>query len=117
MTSVRTHTPCPIEGVFRVLMGPWTPYIIWLLEKEGPLRFGELRARIPDISAKVLTERLRHLETKRLVTRTYYPTIPPIVSYALTERGHELKDVLEGVNDIARRWRTEDAAAGVLSSV
>jgi DNA-binding HxlR family transcriptional regulator len=111
------HTPgsnigtCPMDAVLKLLMGPWTTYIVWLLETQGPLRFGEIKARMPAISSKVLTERLRHLEAARLVSRDYRPTIPPQVSYALTPRGHELKGVLDGISTIALRWEAEDRAA------
>jgi DNA-binding HxlR family transcriptional regulator len=107
------HVPgqCPMDAVLKLLMGPWTTYIVWLLETQGPLRFGEIKARMPAISSKVLTERLRHMESAGLVSRDYRPTIPPQVSYALTPRGHELKGVLDGISLIARRWQAEDAAA------
>ena len=62
----------------------------------------------------MLTERLRLLERSGLVSRDYRPTIPPAVSYALTPRGHELRDVLGGISEIALRWQREDAEpAGV----
>jgi DNA-binding HxlR family transcriptional regulator len=106
------HTPgqCPMDAVLRLLMGPWTTYIVWLLETQGPLRFGEIKSRMPAISSKVLTERLRHLEAARLVSRDYKPTIPPQVTYTLTARGHELKGVLDAINVIAVKWRDEDKA-------
>lgn len=107
------HVPgqCPMDAVLKMLMGPWTTYIVWLLETHGTLRFGEIKARMPAISSKVLTERLRHLEATGLVSRDYRPTIPPQVSYALTSRGHELKSVLNGIGVIALRWQAEDRAA------
>jgi DNA-binding HxlR family transcriptional regulator len=100
---------CPMDALLKLLMGPWTTYIIWLLETQGPLRFGQIKTRMPAISSKVLTERLRHLEAARIVSRDYRPTIPPQVSYALTPRGHELKSVLGGISRIAQRWQAEDA--------
>lgn len=104
------HNPnqCPMESILGQIMGPWTPYILWLLSNETTLRFGELAARIPDISAKVLTDRLRKLEASGLVHRDYKPTVPPTVSYSLTERGAELHGVLQGLNDVANRWDEED---------
>lgn len=102
---------CPLDTVLRLLMGPWTTYIIWLLQTKGPLRFGQIKAEMGRISSKVLTERLRHLESAGLVSRTYVATIPPSVTYALTSRGDELRDILEGINDIAVRWAEEDLAA------
>lgn len=105
-----SHIPgqCPLDTVLRLLMGPWTTYAIWLLQNQGPLRFGELKARMGKISSKVLTERLRQLEAAHLITRTYVATIPPQVTYALTPRGYELKDVLDAINTIALRWQQED---------
>jgi DNA-binding HxlR family transcriptional regulator len=111
IAAASDHVPgqCPMDWVLRLLMGPWTTYIVWLLETQGPLRFGEIKTRMPAISSKVLTERLRHLEAAKLVSRDYRPTIPPMVSYALTERGHELKNVLDGLSVISQRWQREDA--------
>lgn len=108
---IKSPGQCPLDAVLRLIMGPWTTYILWLLQTKGPLRFGQIKAEMGRISSKVLTERLRQLEASKLVTRTYTPTIPPSVTYALTARGHELKGVLEGINDIARRWEDETQAA------
>ena len=108
MTAKHNPTQCPMESILGQIMGPWTPYILWLLSNEKALRFGELSARIPDISAKVLTDRLRKLEASVLVHRDYQPTVPPTVSYSLTERGQELHCVLQGLNEVALRWDEED---------
>lgn len=105
------HGRCPMDVLLRTLMGPWTTYILWVLKTEGTLRFGALKSRMPDISAKVLTERLRHLEAAGLISRAYKPSIPPAVSYALTPRGHELSAALEGINAVALKWRAEDQAS------
>ena len=103
------HTACPMDSLLKRLMGPWTTYILWLLASQGTLRFGELKGNMPGISSKVLTERLRMLEENGLVSRDYKPTIPPSVYYALTPRGMELKDVLDGLGQLAIRWHEEDA--------
>ena len=104
------HRPgvCPMDDILRMIMGPWTTYILWLLRTEGPLRFGELKARMPRISSKVLTDKLRHLEASGLVHRDYKPTVPPAVTYSLTARGYELRSVLDGLSKIALRWHAED---------
>ena len=54
---------CPLTLCMALLGGAWTPNVIWYLSG-GPRRFGELRADIPRISAKVLSARLRELEEK-----------------------------------------------------
>lgn len=99
---------CPMESILGQIMGPWTPYILWLLSNEKSLRFGQIAALIPDISAKVLTDRLRKLEGSGLVHRDYQPTVPPTVYYSLTARGAELHGVLQGLNEVALRWAKED---------
>ncbi|MDF2367633.1 helix-turn-helix domain-containing protein [Sneathiella sp.] len=104
------HNPnqCPMESILGQIMGPWTPYILWLLSNEESLRFGQIAALIPDISAKVLTDRLRKLEGSGLVHRDYHPTVPPTVYYSLTARGAEIHCVLQGLNKVALRWDEED---------
>ncbi len=62
-----------------------------------PRRFGELRIDIPAISARVLSQRLRELEAKCVVTRAVLPTSPPSTEYALTELGHELVPALAAI--------------------
>ncbi|WP_428249127.1 winged helix-turn-helix transcriptional regulator [Ferrovibrio sp.] len=101
---------CPMDQLLRLLMGPWTTYILWVLRNEGPTRFGALKRLVPGVSAKVLTERLRMLEQHGLVHRAYEATIPPQVTYSLAGRGEELNGVLQTLADIAIRWRREEDA-------
>jgi DNA-binding HxlR family transcriptional regulator len=56
----------------------------------GPVRFNELRRQIGDISQKVLSSTLKALERDGLVARTVVPSMPPQVSYELTDLGREL---------------------------
>src|SRR6202795_528375 len=99
---------CPMDFILRMLMGPWTTYIIYNLKAHGPQRFGELKRRVAGISAKMLTERLRTLEGAGLVSRDYEATIPPKVTYSLTARGHELDEVMAKLAESDIRWETED---------
>ncbi|MFQ5785545.1 MAG: winged helix-turn-helix transcriptional regulator [Alphaproteobacteria bacterium] len=96
-----------MDSLLRLLMGPWTTYLLWVLRCRGPLRFGALKREVAGISAKVLTERLRMLERAGVVYRDHKPTIPPQVTYGLTPRGDELGGVLDSLDAIARRWRAE----------
>ncbi len=68
------------------------------------MRFGALHREIQGISTKVLTERLRMLETEGIIYREYKSTIPPQVTYGLTDRGQELMGVIEQIDTIAQRW-------------
>lgn len=100
-----------MDALLRLLMGPWTTYILWILSTNGPTRFGALKHDIRGISSKVLTERLRRLESAGAVYRDYVPTVPPQVTYGLTKRGAELRQVLDTLDGIAQRWDAADRAA------
>ncbi|HLI10517.1 MAG TPA: helix-turn-helix domain-containing protein [Alphaproteobacteria bacterium] len=104
-----------MDAILRLLMGPWTTYILWVLRSEGPQRFGALRRKVDGISAKMLTERLRALEAAGIVARHYEPTIPPQVTYSLAARGQELSPALDELNRIALKWADEDGAQGPLA--
>lgn len=100
---------CPTHGLFETLAKPWTLHIIWTLNQHGEMRFGALRRAIAGISSRVLTERLRELEEKRFVHRDYKPTIPPQVSYRLTERMEAFHIIMAQLETLSRTWAEEDA--------
>jgi len=99
-----TAERCPMEKLLSILTGPWTFYILHVLRTEGPTRFGALRRRIPGISSKVLTERLRLLEQENFIYRHYEPTVPPKVTYGPAERFDELGPVLCTLARLAEVW-------------
>ena len=87
---------CPIARAVDALDGKWTLLILRELF-QGARRFGQLRATLIDISPKTLTDRLRSLEEKGVVTRTIFPEIPPRVEYALTPLGLSARPVIEAL--------------------
>lgn len=89
---------CPLSECMALLGGAWTPNVIWYLSG-GPRRFGELRADIPRISAKMLSARLRTLARKGVVHRRVMATSPPAAEYELTALGREL---IPAINAIVR---------------
>jgi len=89
---------CAVGACMWLLGGVWTPNLIWGLSA-GPRRFGELRADIPGISAKVLSGRLKDLEDKGVIIRTILATSPPSAEYSLSRLGEQL---LPAINEIAR---------------
>jgi DNA-binding HxlR family transcriptional regulator len=95
---------CPLETLLSKLSGQWTLYILWVLDTNGSLRFGELRRKVDGISTKVLTDRLRMLEALELIHRHYEPTIPPQVTYTLAKRGKELATALNPLYELAVQW-------------
>ncbi len=115
MTAGKTPS-CPMDAILRLLMGPWTTYILYVLGTGGPKRFGALKREVAGVSTRMLTERLRMLESAGVIWREQSQTIPPAVTYGLTERGEELGAVLDALGEIAERWQAEgafgDAGAG-----
>ncbi len=95
---------CPMHRLINLLTGPWTAYILWLIRSQGPQRFGQLKKSMPKISAKVLTERLRMLEEEKILNRHQEESIPPKVTYSLTNRGQELDNILDEINKLAQKW-------------
>ena len=89
---------CAVELAVDVIGGKWRPVILAHL-KEGVHRYGELRRRMPDVSEKMLTQRLRELEADGLVTRRDLGPNPPHVEYALTDEGRSLVPVLQALYD------------------
>lgn len=107
----RAPSPCAIGGLLELLTRPWTLHILWSLSTNGPLRFGVLRKNVPGISSRVLTERLRGLEEAGFVFRHYEQTIPPAVTYGITEKMKDLEKVFAQLEGLARKWRADGRAA------
>jgi DNA-binding HxlR family transcriptional regulator len=76
------------------------------------MRFGVLRKNVAGISSRVLTERLRALEEKGFLFRDYQPTIPPAVTYGITDRMKDIEKVLAQLEGLARKWQGQGANAG-----
>lgn len=98
-----------------LLSGAWSADVLWYL-RDGERCFTELQHDLRGVSAKVLTTRLRKLESEGVVRRVPKPTSPPTVWYALTPIGQELIHALAVVVDIARRAKGEVAAQGRASA-
>ena len=85
---------CPVEVSLDKIGGKWKPLILWHL-RGRTRRFGDLRRRIPNVTEKMLTEKLRELETDGLVHREVYREVPPKVEYSLTAYGRGLDEILQ----------------------
>ncbi len=92
-SKIKSNTKCPVTAMLELIGGKWKPVILYCIRSDKR-RFGEIAARIPDISRKVLTEQLKELELDGLVVREQFKEIPPRVEYSLTELGKSLSPVL-----------------------
>ena len=113
--GLKPHLCARFHKAVELIGGRWTGAVIQLLFN-GRLRFAELRAAIPDISDRMLSERLRELESEGIVARTVIPETPVRVEYELTEKGRALEHALSAVGKWAERWVSDppldEAAAG-----
>ena len=81
----------------------WSGAILYLLLKHT-CRFATLRDAIPDITDRMLSERLQELEEEGLVDRTVVPETPVRVEYSLTKKGRALTDAMNAIAKWAEKW-------------
>jgi DNA-binding HxlR family transcriptional regulator len=106
-------TCCPLYHDAVELVGRrWTGAILDVLLQGGAMRFGEIVAAVPELSDRMLSDRLKELEARGLVERREDPGPPPHTRYALTEMGHSLEPALGALKSWAREWLSDaDARA------
>jgi DNA-binding HxlR family transcriptional regulator len=85
---------CSIGFAITVIGSKWRAIILWHILKTQPIRYGQLKKSIPNISHKVLSQELKNLEMDSLIERIAYATIPPKVEYLPTDRGKSLENIL-----------------------
>lgn len=88
----------------------WTGAIVRVL-LGGPRRYNELADAVPDISDRMLSERLRELEAEGVIARSVIPESPVRVEYALTDMGRDLEDAVNAIGAWAERWLPSDQPA------
>jgi DNA-binding HxlR family transcriptional regulator len=86
----------------------WTGAIIFVLLK-ARCRFGTLRAAIPDITDRMLSDRLQELEAEGIIDRTVVPDTPVRVEYELTRKGRALATAINAITDWAHKWIPVDS--------
>ena len=81
----------------------WNGAIVYLLLK-GPSRFTTLREAIPDITDRMLSERLQQLEREGIIVRSVLPETPVRVEYAITKKGRALASAFDAIGEWAHKW-------------
>ncbi len=95
---------CPrYEHAAQLLGKRWTGLLLDSL-LGGPRRFCELTAAVDGLSDRVLSDRLRELEDEGIVERVVYPQIPVRVEYRLTEKGYDLRPIVQAMHTWAETW-------------
>ncbi|WP_412103411.1 winged helix-turn-helix transcriptional regulator [Rossellomorea aquimaris] len=95
---------CPkYEAAFSILGKRWVGVIIKVLF-DGTCRFKDINERIPNLSQKVLSDKLKELEKWGIVKRDCVDGQPVKITYSLTDKGRDLQPVLESVHGWANKW-------------
>jgi DNA-binding HxlR family transcriptional regulator len=104
--SKKEISPCPIDTTLSVIDGRWKGTILWRL-LGGPMRTGELRRSIPEITERMLIRHLHELVEDGILLRHDKKSVPPHVSYSISPYGMTLAPLLEKICDWGRQhqWR------------
>ncbi len=100
----KIYTDCPVEYTASMIANKWKILILRDLI-DGTKRYNELIRTVAGISAKVLTENLKELESDGIIKRKVYPVIPPKVEYSMTEKGNELKPIIDLMRDYGKKYK------------
>lgn len=104
---------CPLYHEAVELVGRrWTGAILRVL-MDGPLRFSEVAQAVPELSDRLLSERMKELESRGIVERNVLPGPPLRVEYQLSQMGCELEPALTELQRWANRWLGDRVPAGV----
>lgn len=110
--AIRRAGCCPLYHQAIELVGRrWTGAILRVL-MDGPLRFSEVAQAIPELSDRLLSERMKELEARGVVERRVLAGPPLRVEYSLSEMGRELEPALSELQRWARRWLSSSTAGG-----
>src|SRR5436189_6440192 len=99
---------CPLYHEAVELIGRrWTGAIVEVLLNGGAMRFSEIAQAVPELSDRLLSERMKELEARGVVERTVLSGPPVHVEYRLTEMGRALQPALSELRAWARQWLHE----------
>lgn len=104
MRAIEKYHMCPrFEYAFKLLGKRWNGLIIRAI-LSGQRRFSDIEETIPNMSSRMLTERLKELDKEGIISRKVYPETPVRIEYELTEKGLELKNVMDEIQKWAEKW-------------
>jgi DNA-binding HxlR family transcriptional regulator len=110
-TTPAQHVCSRFHRAIELIGSRWTGAILQTL-LQGRTRYAVIKSAIPDITDRMLSERLRSLEAEDLVSRHVVPESPIRVEYELTVKGRELQDALREIGSWAERWIPLEETSG-----
>lgn len=96
---------CPyLHEAVELIGRRWTGAILAVLIEGGAMRFSEIGHAVPQLSDRLLSERMKELEARGIVERRVLAPAPVRVQYSITEMGRELAPALRELQIWAHRW-------------
>lgn len=104
----KQHQMCArFEKAVELLSKRWVALIVYSL-LPGPRRFSDIEQSLPNLSGKVLSDRLKELEACGLIRRDVYPEMPVRIEYSLTDKGRALSPLFTNITEWAEQWIDPD---------
>lgn len=89
---------CTVDYALDIFGGKWKPRLLCILGNEAPIRYGDLKDEMENISDAALADSLKELQEQGIVARKQYNEMPIRVEYSLTEKGKTLIPVLDTIS-------------------
>jgi DNA-binding HxlR family transcriptional regulator len=104
-TSTGDPYCCPrLHETVELIGKRWSGAIVYVLLQGGTMRCSQIASAVPDLSDRLLSERLKELEARGIVERRVSDASPVKVEYELTQRGRDLRDALAELKAWGDRW-------------
>jgi len=100
----KTFIDCPVEYTASIISNKWKIIILREL-LTGIKGYNELNRNVVGTSSKVLTQNLKDLEKDGIINRKVYPEVPPRVEYSLSDKGQDLKEVIESMRVFGNKYK------------
>ena len=104
MEKCKTVNVKPFAYALSLIEGKWKMHILFWLWKADVMRYSELKKALGNVTHKMLSNKLKELESDGLIIRKEYPQIPPKVEYSLSEKGQSFMPVLQAFC----KWGTQN---------
>ena len=95
---------CAVEASIAILGGKYKAIIVWWLTESGIMRYSDIKRKIPQATAKMLSQQLRELEADEIISRKVYPVIPPKTEYTLTALGKSATAIVRAMDKWGRGY-------------
>ena len=94
---------CPVVESVRRVGNEWRLIVVrYLLDR--PMRFNELLRAAGGVDAKTLSRVLKYLSSEGILRRDVLSTQPFTVQYGLTQKGEQLRPVIESLRKWGNEW-------------